>query len=149
MSNSVSFRSCRNAVPGLNSGKNLMEYSQTGPPLYERPKIDLRGIQSTLMTSDTVPRDGQPSSILKCVAAFENPSTRSTRFAFCCTFFTLFLSEIGKPWKTHLKDLPNAAAFAAQAARQKHTFAPLRTQNFNMQPAAGLHDLEEQRLLRE
>ena len=30
----------------------------------------------------------------------------------------LFFSEMGKPWKTHLKDLPNAAAFAAKAARQ-------------------------------
>jgi hypothetical protein len=25
---------------------------------------------------------------------------------------------MGKPWKTHLKDLPNAAAFAAKAAGQ-------------------------------
>jgi hypothetical protein len=25
---------------------------------------------------------------------------------------------VGKPWKTHLKDLPNAAAFAARAAGQ-------------------------------
>ena len=32
--------------------------------------------------------------------------------------FAPFFSEMGKPWKTHLKDLPNAAAFAAKAARQ-------------------------------
>ena len=29
-----------------------------------------------------------------------------------------FVSEMGKPWKANLKDLPNAAAFAAKAARQ-------------------------------
>ena len=26
---------------------------------------------------------------------------------------------MGKPWKTHLEDLPNAAAFAAKAAGKK------------------------------
>ncbi len=40
--------------------------------------------------------------------------SRSTIFAFFCTLF----SKVEKPWKTHLKDLPNAAAFAAKAAGQ-------------------------------
>ena len=35
-----------------------------------------------------------------------------------CILLHLFFSDMGKPWKTHLKDLPNAAAFAAKAAGQ-------------------------------
>ena len=33
-------------------------------------------------------------------------------------YFAPFLSEVEKPWKTHLEDLPNAAAFAAKAAEK-------------------------------
>ena len=50
----------------------------------------------------------------------------ATKYTFCSIFrdlqdlhsFAPFFSEVGKPWKTHLKDLPNAAAFAARAAGQ-------------------------------
>ena len=41
--------------------------------------------------------------------------------------FAPFFSEVGKPWKTHLKDLPNAAAFAAKAAGQNQGCRKMNT----------------------
>ena len=56
------------------------------------------------------------------------------------SFAPFFFSEVGKPWKTHLKDLPNAAAFAAKAARQNQGAEKWKRENMRHGEKAALQE---------
>ena len=81
--------------------------------------------------------EGPFSAVAKPISAIDG--------SFCSVFrdlqdlhsFAHFFSEMGKPWKTHLKDLPNAAAFAAKAARQNQGAEKWKRENIRLWEKSG------------
>ena len=67
----------------------------------------------------------------------------------CLHSFAPSSSEVEKPWKTHLEDLPNAAAFAAKAAEKTQGYrkmvnaSPKRSKTSDIDEKAALRKLGE------